>query len=99
MSTEFLPWGQYPIGTKAHALGGGYWIKTNLGWKWCTGSTFPTPGAHIIRVEWPLGPTEQAFKDLDLAMKYFSKTLKTTLQAEQKRFIKNWKDGIRRLRR
>lgn len=33
-----------PIGTKAPACIGGYWIKTERGWKWCTGSTFPRPG-------------------------------------------------------
>lgn len=38
------PLDEYPIGTKAYSITGGYWIKTNLGWKWCTGSTFPRPG-------------------------------------------------------
>ena len=38
-------WEEYPIGTKVYAIGGGYWEKTSRGWKWCTGSTFPTPGA------------------------------------------------------
>lgn len=37
-------WRDYPVGTKAKAIGGGYWIKTRRGWKWPTGSTFPTPG-------------------------------------------------------
>lgn len=37
-------WADYPIGTKAKALMGGYWIKTDLGWKWYCGATFPTPG-------------------------------------------------------
>lgn len=41
-------WSEYPIGTKAHAYNGGYWIKTERGWKWCNGSTFPTPGADAI---------------------------------------------------
>lgn len=44
-------WKDYPIGTKAYAVGGGYWIKTDRGWKWCTGDTFPTPGADVCRVE------------------------------------------------
>ena len=49
MSSEKLvkkdrPWSEYPEGTKAAAIGGGYWIKNNRGWKWCTGATFPTPG-------------------------------------------------------
>lgn len=38
------PWSEYPIGTKAHAFNGGFWIKVKTGWKWCTGSIFPTPG-------------------------------------------------------
>lgn len=33
-----------PIGTKAPAIGGGYWIKVKLGWKWTNGATFPCPG-------------------------------------------------------
>jgi len=37
-------WSEYPIGTKAHAFNGGYWIKTDMGWKWYCGATFPTPG-------------------------------------------------------
>jgi hypothetical protein len=41
-------WSEYPIGTKAWAIMGGYWEKVigpPSGWKWCTGDTFPTPGA------------------------------------------------------
>lgn len=39
-------WQEYPIGTKAKESGsGGYWIKNDKGWKWCTGDVFPTPGA------------------------------------------------------
>jgi hypothetical protein len=34
----------YPIGTKFKALMGGHWIRTKLGFKWCTGATFPRPG-------------------------------------------------------
>lgn len=33
-----------PLGTKAPAIGGGHWLKTERGWKWCTGATFPAPG-------------------------------------------------------
>lgn len=33
-----------PIGTKAPATFGGYWIKVDGGWKWCTGAIFPCPG-------------------------------------------------------
>ena len=46
-------WSEYPIGTKANAVQGGYWIKTVKGWKWCTGSTFPRPGADAISVTLP----------------------------------------------
>lgn len=38
-------WSEYPIGTKAKAISGGFWIKVNNGWRWCSGSIFPTPGA------------------------------------------------------
>jgi hypothetical protein len=39
-----------PIGTKAPAIGGGYWVRTHVGWTWPSddkgnGSTFPRPGA------------------------------------------------------
>ncbi len=34
----------YPIGTKAKALGGGHWEKVKRGWKWCNGATFPNVG-------------------------------------------------------
>jgi hypothetical protein len=33
-----------PLGTKAPSVIGGHWTKTECGWKWCTGSTFPRPG-------------------------------------------------------
>lgn len=42
--TSDRPFADYPIGTKARACGGGYWIKNERGWKWCTGATFPRPG-------------------------------------------------------
>ena len=42
--TSDRPFRDYPIGTKAQAQGGGYWIKNERGWKWCTGATFPAPG-------------------------------------------------------
>lgn len=39
-------WDEYPVGTIAFAVSGGYWVKIKSGgWKWCVGSTFPTPGA------------------------------------------------------
>ena len=38
-------WRDYPIGTKAKSIGGGYWEKIDRGWKWCTSyCAFPTPG-------------------------------------------------------
>ena len=45
-----FPWSEYPIGTKAHAIMGGYWLKTSKGWKWCSGDTFPTPGGDAFSV-------------------------------------------------
>lgn len=47
------PWDEYAIGTKAFHFDGGYWEKVERGWKWCTGATFPTPGAEVIRVVEP----------------------------------------------
>lgn len=47
-------WSEYPVGTKAWAASGGYWIKTGENsWKWCTGSSFPTPGGDAILVSLP----------------------------------------------
>lgn len=51
------PWSEYPVGSKAHAVGGGHWYRTEAGWKWngpdgC-GSTFPTPGADTYVVTEP----------------------------------------------
>lgn len=34
----------FPVGTKAPAIGGGHWTKVERGWKWCTGAVFPVPG-------------------------------------------------------
>ncbi len=38
-----------PLGTKAPAIGGGWWWRTADGWKWRGpdggGGTFPRPGA------------------------------------------------------
>jgi hypothetical protein len=39
-----LTLGNAPLGTRAPAIGGGYWERVRNGWKWCTGSTFPRPG-------------------------------------------------------
>ncbi len=55
-------WSRYPIGTRAYSSSGGYWERVQNGWwKWCTGSTFPTPGADAIEVAVPATqPREQA---------------------------------------
>lgn len=52
---KIRPWREYPVGTKAHALGGGYWVKTARGWRWNfpSGSIFPTPGADAYAVTLP----------------------------------------------
>ncbi|QQV91477.1 hypothetical protein M1M25_gp044 [Tenacibaculum phage Gundel_1] len=38
------PQREYPIGTMFKAITGGYWIRVGHGFRWCTGSTFPTVG-------------------------------------------------------
>jgi len=53
MPANYKDWSQYPIGTKAYASGGGYWEKNKHGWRWCTGSTFPTPGGDCIKIVEP----------------------------------------------
>jgi hypothetical protein len=47
------PWSEYPIGTKAFAIRGGHWTKTESGWKWWNGATYPTPGVDAYSVELP----------------------------------------------
>jgi len=42
------PWHEYPLGTKAHAFNGGHWERVKMGWKWCSGATFPTTGGDAI---------------------------------------------------
>ena len=51
-------WCKFPVGTKAFSISGGYWIKTEAGWKWHTGDTFPTPGWDAYMVELPAHPQE-----------------------------------------
>jgi hypothetical protein len=34
----------YPLGTKYRCLSGGYWVRVENGYKWCTGSTFSRIG-------------------------------------------------------
>ena len=43
------PFSEYPIGTKARVSWerGGWWTKTEKGWKWCVGATFPVPGNAV----------------------------------------------------
>ncbi len=53
MVTQYKDWKDYPIGTKAYAIEGGFWEKKLTGWKWCTGATFPTPGGCVSKVEIP----------------------------------------------
>src|SRR5690606_7399769 len=47
-------WSHYPIGTRAYDIQGGYWERVANGWKWCTGSTFPTPGGDAFYVSVPV---------------------------------------------
>lgn len=50
-----IDWAKLPLGTKANAVNGGYWIRVSNGWKWCTGSTFPVPGGDVISITLPAG--------------------------------------------
>ena len=65
------PYDEYPIGTKAFATGGGYWIKNNMGWKWCTGVTFPRPGGDVS------GYVELPMKSLKWVVIRFSNRIST----------------------
>jgi len=50
----YKSWKEYPSGTKAYSLMGGYWIKLENGmWKWHNGDSFPSPGADTRRIELP----------------------------------------------
>jgi hypothetical protein len=42
------PWNEYPLGTKAYAITGGYWLRVEHGWKWWCGSTFTAPGGDAV---------------------------------------------------
>ena len=54
-----MNWSDYPIGTRAYAINGGYWIKVSEGWKWFNGSVFPTPGGDFSgKIEVPLRKLE-----------------------------------------
>jgi len=35
---------EYPLGTKFKNIFGGYWIRTERGFKWWCGNTFPSVG-------------------------------------------------------
>jgi hypothetical protein len=59
-----MAWSDYPLGTKAHAVMGGYWIKVERGWKWCNGDTFPTPGADVLRIELPDKVKENSMREI-----------------------------------
>jgi len=53
-------WHMYPVGTKAPAHGGGYWVRVTGGWKWCTGDVFPNPGGdNMDMVILPTPPAPQ----------------------------------------
>ena len=60
-------WSDYPMGTRAYSVSGGHWERVPGGWKWCTGSTFPTPGADAFRVAVPVAATPPAPVDVRVA--------------------------------
>jgi hypothetical protein len=53
MSWKGRAWSSFPHGTRAYTSNGGFWTRTNRGWQWVGGSTFPTPGGDVVRVEEP----------------------------------------------
>lgn len=57
LTRPFNAWSEYPLGTKAFCIYGGFWEKVDRGWKWCTGDTFPTPGGSVSRLEIPANET------------------------------------------
>ena len=63
------PWEEYPVGTKAYCINGGFWEKTKLGWAFSNGATFPTPGASAHSVLLPLicsyNPTLRSPMDIE----------------------------------
>lgn len=48
-----MKWQDYPPGTKAHSINGGYWEKVTKGWKWLGGNIFPAPGGDASRIVIP----------------------------------------------
>lgn len=56
---RFKQYSDYPLGTKAHATGGGCWIKVESGWKHATREcVVPTPEAAVSRIELPENKVE-----------------------------------------
>jgi hypothetical protein len=53
---ERRPLDSYPLGTKAHNVIGGWWVKVPNGWQAMSGDIFPTPGGGVIRFEEPESP-------------------------------------------
>ncbi len=51
MNRKSKDWSEYPLGTKVYAVMGGHWEKVERGRKWCTGDTFPSPGADWCKIE------------------------------------------------
>lgn len=46
--------GDYPVGTQAFHFNGGHWTRTEQGWQWNGGDTFPQPGPDAFEVEIPV---------------------------------------------
>lgn len=63
-------WDEYPLGTKAHSIMGGHWVRVQNGWKWHCGSTFPTPGGEAVGQCIELPPEETKMKASELEIKY-----------------------------
>ncbi len=60
-------WSDYPVGTKAHSVLGGYWLRTKDGWRANGGDAFPHPGADASGdcIELPDPEVTQLIRDVE----------------------------------
>lgn len=68
-------WRRLPLGTRAHAVMGGWWERTIDGWKANGGDTFPTPGGDVVSVEVPCLTDE----DIERLQRYIESDLLVSL--------------------
>lgn len=51
------------LGTKAPSVMGGYWIRVERGWRWCTDDIFPRPGGDWTGELIPPDPSEMTVSE------------------------------------